>query len=335
MTQNATQSAAQSTTQKAAPKAKTYTNPVGKITDIGDPFVMKYKDKYYLYATSAPQIGFKVWESTNLVDWQLKGMALDSSMQGNRWGMGDFWAPEVIHYQDKFYMIYSARDIDNHLKIALASSKSPLGPFINVKAPLFDRDMSFIDGDIFVDDNGTPYLYYVKDCSENIINGSHVSQIFVQEMSKDLLTLKGQPTLVTTPDQSWEDLGSQWQWNEGPFVFKRNDLYYMTYSSNFYASYNYSVGYATAKSPLGPWTKYKNNPILAKDLPHRISGPGHNSITTSPDGKEMFIVYHTHTYFDNPSGNRMVNIDRLYFEGDVLKVKGPTSTPQPMPSGSK
>ncbi|AGB41264.1 putative beta-xylosidase [Halobacteroides halobius DSM 5150] len=311
---------------------KTYTNPVGGITNIGDPYVLKYNGRYYLYATSAPSIGFKVWTSKNLVDWKEKGLALDSSLKGNKWGRGDFWAPEVEYYQGKFYMTYSARDKKGHLQIALAASDNPLGPFKNVKAPLFNRGKSYIDGHIFVDDDGTPYLYYVKDCSENIINGKHISQIYVQEMSKDLTTLKGEPTLAIEPSQSWEGIKKDWQWNEGPYVLKHNEIYYLMYSANVYSSSDYAIGYATAPSPLGPWKKYNKNPILSKNMEKGISGPGHNSVTTSLDGSKMYIVYHTHTYPKFPSGNRTVNIDLMYFEDGILKVDGPTRSPQPMPN---
>ena len=315
--------------------ANTYTNPVGNITNIGDPVVLKYRNKYYLYATSMPTLGFKVWVADNLVDWELAGMAFDSAGEGNKWGMGDFWAPEVINYDGKFYMTYSARDLDGHLKIALAVSDDPLGPFINQQAPLFERGLSFIDGHIFIDDDGTPYLYYSKDCSENIIDGKHISQIFVQEMSENLTGLKGEAVLAVEPSQSWEGITEQWQWNEGAFVLKYQGLYYLMYSANFYASAEYSIGYATATHPLGPWTKYEGNPILKQDLWQGVSGPGHNSVTLSPDHSEFFIVYHSHSYPDLPSGDRAVNIDRLYFEDGILKIKGPTRSPQPLPSGSK
>ncbi len=311
--------------------AKMYTNPVGGITEIGDPYVLKVQDKYYLYTTSL-KFGFKVWISNNLVDWKYEGVALDAEFEENSWGNSDFWAPEVIEYQNKFYMIYSARDEDGHLKIAIAVSISPLGPFINIKAPLFDRGSSFIDGHIFIDE-GIPYLYYVKDCSENIINGKHISQIYVQKMEKNLLELKGDPILAIQPDQVWEGIDKDWQWNEGPFVLKYKDTFYMMYSANVYSSSDYSIGYATASNPLGPWEKFGENPIMKKNLKNGISGPGHNSVTVSPDGNELFIVYHTHTYPDWPDGNRTVNIDRLYFKNERLKVHGPTNTPQPMPSG--
>lgn len=310
----------------------TFVNPVGDITQIGDPFVMKHGEDYYLYATSLPARGFYVWHSSDMITWDLKAKALDCLWEGNWWGGQDFWAPEVIYYNDRFYMTYSARDGDNHLKIALAASDDPLGPFINVKAPYFDRGMSFIDAHVFVDDDGAVYMFYVQDCSENIIEGKHVSQVYVQEMSDDLLELKGRPVLAAEPSQPWELKSGDWLWNEGPFVLKHEGLYYLMYSANFYASGEYAIGYATASSPLGPWTKYAGNPVLEKDLSIGVSGPGHNSVTTSPDGSELFIFYHTHTLPEHPSGNRTVNMDRLYFENGILRIKGPTRTPQPAPS---
>lgn len=311
----------------------TYTNPVGNITGIGDPYVLRWDGKYYLYATSAPN-GFRVWESTNLVDWELKGMAFDAAHPANSWGVNSFWAPEVIRHRDAFYMVYSARNREGSLKIGLAKSDHPLGPFITVKAPLVDRELSYIDGHIFVDGD-TPYLFYVKDCSENVIDGVHVSQIYAQEMSEDLLELKGEPVLVAQPDQPWEGIDKDWRWNEGPFVLKVDGVYYLMYSANVFSSAEYAVGYATAAAPLGPWTKAKENPILAKRLEIGVSGPGHNSVTLSPDGTEMFIVYHTHTDPKAPSGNRTVNIDRLYVQGGRMWVEGPTRSPQPAPSARR
>ena len=310
----------------------TYTNPVGDIAQIGDPFVMKHEGEYYLYATSLSSRGFYVWHSLDLINWDLKGKALDCLWEGNWWGGQDFWAPEVIYYEGRFYMTYSARDGDDHLKIALAASDDPLGPFINVKAPYFDRGASFIDAHIFVDDDGTPYMFYVKDCSENVIDGKHVSQIYVQQMSEDLLELQGEPILAVEPSEPWEFRSGDWLWNEGPFALKHDGVYYLMYSANFYGSSDYAIGYATALSPLGPWIKYEGNPILAKDLDIGVSGPGHNSVTRSPDGTELLVVYHTHTYPEHPSGNRTVNIDRLCLEDGILKVKGPTRSPQPAPS---
>ena len=311
----------------------TYTNPVGNITHIGDPYVLQYGGKYYMYATSS-KIGFIVRESSNLVDWVDKGLALDKNSIGNKWGNGNFWAPEVKHIRDKFYMVYSALGNNGKMKIRIAVSNQPLGPFINHSEPFLDSDAySYIDGDMFVDGKHV-YLYFVKDCSLNILNGKHVSQIFVAALNDSLTGFKSKPKLILSPDQQWEGIGSNWLWNEGPFVMKHEARYYLLYSANSYASPDYSIGVATSDSPVGTWTKYSGNPILKKDPALHVSGPGHCMVTMSPDHSEWFIVYHTHSDFDHPSGNRNMCIDRLVFSNGMPKVLGPTRTPQPLPKGA-
>ncbi|MCD7035386.1 glycoside hydrolase family 43 protein [Metabacillus sp. GX 13764] len=316
-------------------KTVSYKNPVGGMTNIGDPFVLKTDGSYYMYATSAPTIGFRAWQSDNLVDWEEKGLVYDQENQAKEWASGDYWAPEVIHYQNKFYMTYSARNEKGHLQISIAESSSPLGPFKDLSTEIIKQEGSYIDGDIFIDDDGTPYLYYVKDCSENIIGNTHVSQIFVQQMSNDLKTLKGKPQLLLQPDQEWEGLDGDYQWNEGPFVLKHDKKYYLMYSANFYGSADYGVGYAVSDNPLGPFEKAEENPILKKDLKKGVSGPGHNSVTTGPDGKTLYAVYHTHTDPEAPSGDREMNIDKLYFDNGKLKVSGPTRSDQKITLGGK
>jgi len=311
---------------------KTFTNPLGGITNIGDPYILKYNHHYYMYATSSPD-GFKVWQSDNLIDWTINGLAFDKNNPANNWGNGNFWAPEVKFINGKFYMTYSARMTNGKMKVRIAASDSPLGPFINWSEPfLLDDDYSYIDADLLPDGDKI-FMFFTKDCSLNIINGKHVSQIYVAELNKDLKSFATIPVLVTTPDQAWESPNNDWIWNEGSFAMKHENTYYLMYSANVYNGQDYSVGYATSANPLGPWKKYAGNPILKKNMAIGVSGPGHNSVTTSPDDKEMFIVYHTHTFPDKPSGNRNLCIDRMVFENGIIKVIGPTRSPQPLPGG--
>ena len=318
----------------------TYTNPVGdfiKDGDTADPYVLRHEGKYYLYATSIQThtYGYKVWMSENLVDWTDMGDCFRNTDSGNEWGKENFWAPEVVFYNGQYYMVYSARDAGGKLRIALAKSSSPLGPFINEAAPLLGEDLECIDGHLFIDDDGSPYLYYAKEINSNIVNGHHVSQIYVQPLARYYLRPAGDPVLCLTPDQAWEFKSGDWRWNEGPTVFKHNGVYYMTYSANFFASVDYAIGYATASSPLGLWTKYEGNPIVSSNLEIGVSGPGHNCVTYSPDGTEMFMVYHTHINPNDPNAGRTINIDRLVIGQDgILTLLGPTRTPQPMPSAN-
>ena len=310
----------------------TYQNPLS-IKNIGDPFILHAPNEtYYCYATSAPD-GFKAWTSNDLVHWKELGYVY--KRRENSWGKSDFWAPEVIHYEGKYYMHYSARwDKNQSLRIGVATADAPGGPFVDLfNHPMFDFGYAAIDGHVFFDDDGRKYFYYARDCSENILDSRHESHLYVAELNDDLISFKSEPQLITKPEQEWEcRSGPEWFWNEGPFVLKRDSSYYLMYSANFYAGRDYSVGYAVAENPLGPFIKSPHNPILFSTNTE-ISGPGHNSVTTSPDGSELFIVYHVHTDPQKPSGDRQVCIDRMGFRKDgSVYVTGPTNTPQEMPS---
>ena len=109
---------------------KHYTNPVSNITGIGDPFVLTYNGKYYMYCTSETSLrkGFYVWTSKDLVNWEKQELAMSNEIPGIL-GINRFWAPEVVEYKGMFYMTYNAGDTDNILKLCLAVSDNPLGPF--------------------------------------------------------------------------------------------------------------------------------------------------------------------------------------------------------------
>jgi beta-xylosidase len=286
---------------------------------------------YYCYATSAVD-GFKAWISEDLVNWQELGYVYKRN--DHSWGIEDFWAPEVVYYKGKYYMHYSARWGKNmSLRIGVAAADSPSGPFVDVfNQPMFDLGYAAIDGHVFFDEDGRKYFYYARDCSENIVDGRHESHLYVAELNDDLVSFQDEPRLITKPEQEWEQhSGPEWLWNEGPFVLKYDHRYYLMYSANFYAGRDYSVGYAVAEHPLGPFVKAAHNPILFSPN-GEISGPGHNSVTTSPDGQELFIVYHIHTDPQRPSRDRQVCIDRMGFREDgSLYVVGPTNMPQKIP----
>lgn len=313
--------------------AQVYTNPVRPPASIADPFVLADDGDYYLYGTSAGD-GFKVWKSDDLLHWDSLGYAFRK--KEDSWGQGSFWAPEVIHYRGAYYMIYSAKGPEEvGLRLCLAVAEQPAGPFHDLYAPLFDRGFSCIDGHLFVD-GGQVYLYYEMVGSV----GTHYNgkgylwgMIYGAELSEDLSTLiGGEPKLCLYPTQDWENPGSMFaRSTEGMTVFKMDTTYYMTYSANHYADPHYGVGFATAKSPLGLWTKYAGNPILSQDLNIGVSGPGHNAILLDPVSNEHYIFYHSHADPENPSHRRVLNLDRFEVKDGVIQILGPTRSPTDVP----
>ncbi|HML49354.1 MAG TPA: glycoside hydrolase family 43 protein, partial [Clostridia bacterium] len=312
-----------------------YANPLS-IQGIGDPFVLRAEDGlYYCYPTSAKD-GYKAWRSADLCSWE----PLDYVFRRKEgdWCQKTFWAPEVLEAKGKYYMYYTSRDGLGHLQIGVAIASAPSGPFEDIGAPILSGDFSMIDASPFMDEDGAAYLFFVRDCSENVVKGIHESHIYGVRMNGDLVSVAGEPALLTVPEQAWEAReGTDWRWNEGPFVRKREGLYYLQYSANHFASPAYALGVAVAKSPLGPYEKVAYNPVLSaveRDGKFLVSGPGHHSVIESPDGTESFAVYHAHTDPANPSGNRQVYIDRMGYHADgTWFVGGPTLAPQPLPSG--
>ena len=153
------------------------------------------------------------------------------------------------------------------------------------------------------------------------MDGAKESDIYVVELGDDFISVKGSGKLILRPEQDWErNSGAVNQyWNEGAFVIKKDGRYHMMYSANYYASREYGIGGAVADSPMGPFVKYEKNPILCTS--ERISGPGHNSVVRNERG-EYYCVYHAHTHYDNPSGDRQVYVAPMGFENGEIRVYG-------------
>jgi len=289
---------------------------------MGDPFVLLDNGAYYLYGTTGGA-GFKAWKSTNLMNWEPLRNVFTRTEKS--WGNSSFWAPEVCSYRGKYYMTYSASGINEKgkFKLCLAISDRPEGPFTDIKTPWLEfSDWSCIDASLFIDNDSVPYLFFDK---VGVIEDPwHLfGIIYMVRLTEDLMTAETAPELVAQADQQWEEMDPKYKssCNEGAFVFRSNNKYYLTYSSGHYLSQKYGIGYSTADSPFGPWTKSPDNTLVKTDIEKGISGPGHNSITWSPDRKIMYLVYHGHADPDQSGGDRQVFIDKIIIDDNgSLKI---------------
>ncbi len=301
-------------------KGATYTNSL--VPEAADPDVLYDHGTYYLYPTTAGRNigGIKVYTSTDLVNWTDKGLAMTAG--SDNWGTQGFWAPDLIERDGKYYMYYTANE---HLCVSIAAS--PLGPFTQKEVAPLHEDTKEIDAHAFKDDDGQYYLYFVRFTGGNVIWGA--------KLNDDMTSIDERTvTQIVAPSQAWEkDIAAV---NEGPYMLKKDGIYYMTYSGSHFESPMYGAGYATSADPLGPFEKYAQNPIMqSNSLAH---GTGHHAVAESPDGKEMFMVYHRHESIWN-TDPREFAIDRMRFTTNetgetILEVHGPTVTPQPVSSGA-
>ena len=350
---------------------KVYTNPLK--VQLGDPFVLFAKGTYYMYGTGNPaDRGFSAYSSKDLVNWKPEGQIYAYNNK-NGWSDpntpwdGAYWAPEVYEVKGRFYLFYSAqwkvnpaKEMEN-FKIGVAVSDNPTGPFVDLAPkPLFDPGYPIIDANVFFDSDGKSYLYYSRAAYKHPVESeiaSHArksgkykeieeSWVYGVELKPDFSGVKGEPVLVLRPPVKLKDKQAAWEslsvttgevnrrWTEGSTTFKKGGIYYIMYSANHFGGEHYAVGYATSRSPLGPYKKADENPILHKNTDRGgiVSGTGHNSIVYSPNGKEMYCVYHGRT--TTTGSERVVFIDRMKVENGKITVYGPTTKPQKMPAVS-
>ena len=289
------------------------------ITKIGDPSIICENGLYYMYATYNQHLDFHCFVSSDGVNFTDKGIALNHN---DSFGVDRFWAPEILKYNNSYYLFYSAGGEDGLMHVQVAKSASPLGPFKDInKTPLVNlKDKSTIDAHCFIDDDGQKYLFFSMDCSTNIINGVHTSQIYACKLSNDLSKVVSDFVFISTPTREWEFYsGKEWRWNEGPNIIKHHEKYYLTYSTNFYASKEYCVGCYVSNNILGPYTLMVDHPILSY-IENEISGPGHNFFFKDLDGN-IRMAFHIHTNYSEPSADRRACHVGVHFdENDILIV---------------
>ncbi len=290
-----------------------YVNPVAALSvgtenawedyGFGDPFVMRHNGVYYLYpSTRDDSIGVKCWSSRDLVSWKYEGLcSTDPTTKGA-------YAPEIYRGADAFYMTTSPAGKGHYIY----RSESPTGPFERV----VDNFGLSIDGSVFVDDDGRGYFF-------------SASNHGILEYRMDSETRVDPKPIANFPAMDGA-------WTEGPTMFKRDGVYYMTYTGNHVFSRGYRID-ASAGTTRDDQRSTPNNPILIS-TDGALYGIGHNSVVKGPNLDLYYVVYHSLVGRGTIRGwpVRETNVDRLSFNGLDVAVVGPTRTSQniPMPDAA-
>jgi hypothetical protein len=294
---------ADSSFRRTAPWApKTTQNPV--IPGLfADPHLTVFNGRYYLYPTTdgyASWSGtyYKAFSSTDLVNWTDHGTILDNGPDVS-WADNSAWAPAIAARNGQYYLYFSGGLASGNTakQLGVAVSSSPTGPFRDALGRPLVASGQFsggqaIDPMVFTDDDGQSYLYW----------GQGVARMV--PLNSDMVSFDAAQARTITPSG----------YNEAPFVFKRNGVYYFMWSEGDTRSEDYRVAYATGASPRGPWTN--RGVVLQKRLDLGIKGPGHHSVVRAPGTDTWHIAYHR---FAVPAGNgtnREVAVDRMQFNVD-------------------
>lgn len=265
---------------------------------VGDPYIFKFKGKFYLYcSTRANRTGVKCWSSWDLNSWNYEGLCADSTVTITKGA----YAPEVIYWNGTFYM-YTSPEGHGHY---ILSAPSPTGPFTKQT----DNLGHSIDGNVFIDDDAQ--MYFTNAGNPAIIGSTMSNPLSISTNTTPLggATLNG--------------------WTEGSTIFKRNGLYYITYTGNNVYSKAYRVAYSTSTAPFGTYTPGVNNPVVL-NTEGSFYGLGHSGSFIGPDLDTWYITYHSlQGPFPVVNMTRQLNIDPMGFNGSQLLVYGPTNWTQP------
>ena len=300
-----------------------------------DPEGTIYGDKYWIYPTLSDVYGdytpineadltdrqkltinkgylkqtyLDAFSSKDLVNWTKHPKVLD--IKDVPWAAYAIWAPATFNANGKYYLFFGANDIQNNNEeggIGVAVSDKPEGPYKDALGkPLIDKihnGAQPIDQFVFRDDDGQIYMYYG--------GWRHCNMV---KLSNDLLSLvpfdDGTTFKVVTPEN----------YVEGPFMFKRNGKYYFMWSEGGWGGPDYSVAYAIADSPFGPFKRIGK--ILQQD-PDVATGAGHHSVIHIPNSDEWYIVYHRRPLGETDGNHRETCIDKMGFndDGTIKPVK--------------
>lgn len=267
---------------------------------IGDPFVLRYNGKYYMYPSSdwgiGEEQGIKVFSSDDLVNWTYEGFAVQGAE------VDSAYAPEVVYYNGWFYLCESQAGRGHYI----FRSQSPTGPFERV-TDNFGRN---IDGAFWIGDDGKLWFLYPTG------NTIQIAPIDLETM------LPGIETALT---------GTLNGWTEGPGFFRRGDYLYMTYAGNNVVSDAYRVGYSyqLGTDPEGQFIMPDNNLLILSTDADGFRGLGHSSNVIGPDLDSWYTAYHNLIAQAGPQRRYMV--DKLLTNGALVTANGPSNLGSAVP----
>ncbi len=272
-----------------------------------DPEAAVFNNEYWIYPTYSAkyeeQVFFDAFSSPDLVHWTKHSRILDTS--NVKWAKRAVWAPAIIEKDKKYFLFFGANDIQNDEEyggIGVAVADKPEGPFKDHLAkPLIDKfhnGAQPIDQFVFHDKDGKYYIIYGgwKHCNLARLKDDFTGFIPFED---------GSVFKEITPDN----------YVEGPLMFIRNKKYYLMWSEGGWVGPDYSLAYAIADSPFGPFIRVGK--ILQQDTT-LATGAGHHSIIHIQKNDSWYIVYHRRPLGETEANHRVTCIDRMYFDANGM-----------------
>lgn len=286
--------------------AAVWTNPL--VLQRADPQVIREDGHYYFSATVPSYDRIELRRADTLAGLGAAAPVVIWRMHEKGPASHHVWAPELHRIGGKWYVYFAAGRADDIWAIRMyvleCASADPLaGPWVERGQIRTRLDSFSLDATTF-EHRGVRYLVWAQ--HDDAIGGN--TNLYIARMDTPW-SVTGPQVMISKPELDWETRG--FRVNEGPAVLIRNRRVWLTYSASA-TDAHYCLGLLSADENadlLQPasWIK-SSKPVLATDESARVFGPGHNSFTTLPDGRDV-LVYHARDYCDI-TGDPLNNPDR-------------------------
>jgi xylan 1,4-beta-xylosidase len=271
--------------------------------DHPDPSIIRAGNTYWATATSSEWLpAFPLFRSNDLKTWKQTGAVFADQPE---WAVGSFWAPETTEDHGSFLVYYTARKRKGPLCVAVATSSTPQGPYVD-HGPLVCQEDGSIDPSFVRDEKNVPYLIWKEDGNSQ----GKPTPIWAQQLTPDLIHLEGEKHLLLRQTDAWE--GSV---IEAPYIFRHSGRFYLFYAGNACCGVecHYAEGVARADQLLGPWQKDPQNPIIRANANWKC--PGHGTAVHANSGNDYFL-YHAYPVKSSIYLGRESLLDRIVWKED-------------------
>lgn len=288
-------------------------NPIVRDQFSADPTARVFNGKIYVFPshdipTPPEKPGRKDWfcmadyhvfSSESLTDWTDHGMIVSQNkvpwVDSTSYSM---WAPDCIERNGKYYFYFPANksvaDANGRkgFGIGVAIADKPEGPYIPLPEPI--KGVNGIDPNVFIDKDGQAYLYWA------------MGNISVAKLKDNMTELASEPKVIDNLPQKGL--------KEGPFLFERNGVYYLTipHVENKIERLEYAIG----NNPMGP---FKMTGVVMDESPMNC-WTNHQSFVEYKG--QWYLFYHQDAYSPKFDKNRSICVDSLFFntDGTIQKV---------------
>lgn len=269
---------------------------------VADPSIVDMDGTFYLYATTdgwgqgLDTSGTPVvWTSKDFVNWSFEGSSFPADFDLK------YWAPSTVVHRNGHYYSFPTLDA----KITAVVADSPTGPFLALDGSHVTRatlkpypieQQHSIDAEVFVDDDGQAYMVW--------------GRRRMVKLKADLASPDGPTISLPTKRDGY---------SEGPFLTKRNGIYYHFYTLGGDEAYQYAY-MMSRTSPLGPWEAPEQDIIAKTDHSEKVFGPGHGCFFHPQGSDQWYFVY---LEYGRGGTTRQIYADKMNFnpDGTIQPIK--------------